>query len=1247
MEGLRTPTTMEFSGNISKNWSTWIQKFNLYMKASGKDKEEDESIKVAILLHLIGDEGIEIYNTFKLRSSAKLADVIDKFKKYCEPKKNLIYERYKFLSWNQKEGQSLTQYILELKTKVATCEYEKDMEMVRDKLIMGICDNHLREKLLQIEDLTMAKAEEICQIFETSRKQTTEMGNKGMEMAMDAIQEDSRKNRGNFDRNKISNSNFNKKNQVHLICKKCNLNHEKNKCPAYGKICRFCKKMNHFETCCIKKKFLKSKKREVNEINEEFIDSDSSDNFLLETVNIVETENDIVENISELNIINEITENVKINDKIVCFKVDTGAQCNILPANVFQSLIKSKKSGSGLQINKNQKVNLVAYGGSKLDVRGSIHINCNIRNKVYNLKFLIVEEQGKPILGLETSMKCNLITVVDSVGVGLSGQLRAIFTEYKSVFEGIGTFPGKPHRLVLSHNSVPIAHAARRIPKSLFPEFIKSLYNLEKHGVIAKQSEPTDWVNNIVVTEKNKKIRICLDPSDLNKCLKREQFQIPSPEEILGDLAGLKYFTIADLKDSFYQVKLDPESSKLCTFATPLGRYKFLRLPFGINTSAEIFQRKNSEIFGDILGNKIYIDDLIIAGSTEEEHDRILKKVLDRAKECGITFNKNKFQYKKTQVKLLGYIVSENGIEVDPNRVDAIVKLEDPKNKKELLRFLGMVKYLSKFIPNLSQITSPLRELTRDNVIWHWDRPQSDALKYLRKLLTSAPILRHYDIKKPIVIQSDASIEGFGACLLQENGVVAFASRTLTDAEKRYATIERELSAIVFAVERFNYYCYGRTVEIQTDHKPLVNIFKKSINKISSRLQRLLFRLFKYDLNVTYLPGKQMLVADMLSRAAVKMKNSDKIEDILVHSNVINNLPMSNKNKEEIEKYISQDENLIKLKAFSEKGWPKRVNKLSEELQKFSQIKEEIFIADKFIFFGDRLIIPAQLRLKFLKILHKGHMGINKCRTRAQECIYWPGISRDIATLVSKCSVCNRFRKNNSKLPILQHSITNRPWEKLASDILTFKNNDYLVIVDYYSRWLELKKLKSKNISQIIKIFNKVFSVHGYPDIIVTDNVPFNSYELKSYLNERNIKLINSSPNYPRSNGLAEKAVNVAKNMLRKCDLENGDINSYLFNYRNTPSPDFGLSPAQLLLSRRLKDDIPVMDHLLQPIALNKKFIREKFENRRLKQKNYYNRHVKNLAEGKIGDRVLFKYKMFGKKERLLIYVRNHDLIML
>lgn len=226
-----------------------------------------------------------------------------------------------------------------------------------------------------------------------------------------------------------------------------------------------------------------------------------------------------------------------------------------------------------------------------------------------------------------------------------------------------------------------------------------------------------------------------MDPSDLNKCLKREQFQIPSPEEILGDLAGLKYFTIADLKDSFYQVKLDPESSKLCTFATPLGRYKFLRLPFGINTSAEIFQRKNSEIFGDILGNKIYIDDLIIAGSTEEEHDRILKKVLNRAKECGITFNKNKFQYKKMQVKLLGYIVSENGIEVDPNRVDAIVKLEDPKNKKELLRFLGMVKYLSKFIPNLSQITSPLRELTRDNVIWHWDRRMLGCSKILEKAI--------------------------------------------------------------------------------------------------------------------------------------------------------------------------------------------------------------------------------------------------------------------------------------------------------------------------------------------------------------------------------------------------------------------------------------------------------------------------------------------------------------------------------
>lgn len=1215
MEGFRPPNTMEFSGNVIRNWNTWYQKLELFMEATGKD-QASENQKIAILLNLIGDEGIEIYNTFKVdKKTAKFKEVVKLFKDYCEPRKNVVYERYKFLNANQKEGQTIESFITELKSLVVSCEYKDEDDMVRDKLVMGIRDNGLRERLLNEKDLTIKKARDLCTVCEASRREMQEMARNNETITVDRIQKKKRMEASN-DWRKGNATTYDKMAPLEntFDCERCATNHRRGKCPAYRKRCNYCGKLNHFEATCI---FKKQHEKKINAVEKGWDEEDDDEELLINSISVDKIETSQ----------NEIVEDVVINNLVVGFKVDTGAQCNILPVNEYEKCIKNQARKYRTEEVKNVK--LVAYGGSKIQVKGLVELDCEVRGKKTKLAFYIVDSNSKPILGLETSLRCNLIKVVDTITNASLGTKEEVIKQFSKAFEGLGKFPGNPYEFTLKEDSKPCINAARKVPKSLLGQFKVALEKLENAKVIKKVDEPTDWVNSFVLVEKpNKTVRICLNPVDLNNAIKREHYQIPSPEEIISELEGKNVFSVLDLKDSFYQIELNEASSKCCTFATPFGRYRFTRLPLGINTAAEVFQRKNTEIFGGILGNQIYIDDLIIAGVNEREHDEVLKRVLEAAQKHGITFNKKKFQYKLNEVKLLGFIVSKEGVQIDPARIDAIIRLENPKDKKGLLRFLGLVKYLGKFLPKLSDLTAPLRQLTREDALWQWEEIHSITVKKIKKMLTNAPILKHFECDKPIIIQCDASKDGLGACLLQNDRPVAYASRSLTDCEKRYAPIECELSAILFAAEKFDFYIYGRAVTVNTDHKPLVSIFKKDINKVPARLQRMRLRLMKYELEVSYLPGKEMFIADTLSRAALKDKVSeDKEMAYLVHS-IARTLPLTENKRKEFTQATKDDINLKTVLGYVKNEWPKSSKNLNSKLKAFHKIKEEISELEGLLFYGDRVIVPELLRSNVLKQIHEGHLGITKCKERAKERLYWPGMSSDITALIMGCEICESVRNMNAKLPLLPHKIPNRPWEKVGTDLLEFRGKDYLVVIDYYSKWVELRSVRGKTANDIKKTFNSIFAYHGFPDVIMADNMPFNSYEMRRYLSDNNVNLITSSPHYPRSNGMAEKAVNIAKTALKKCYNEAGnldDLDMFLLRYRNTPIPDIGLSPAQMLFSRRLKDNLPISSSLLTPKIVNKNKLQQTLKERQSKQKFFYDRNTRSLTGGNVGDKVLFK----------------------
>ena len=498
-----------------------------------------------------------------------------------------------------------------------------------------------------------------------------------------------------------------------------------------------------------------------------------------------------------------------------------------------------------------------------------------------------------------------------------------VVEEFPDVFTGLGCMAGSYH-IELDDTVAPVIHPPRRVPYSLLDKLKKKLEELEGKDIIQKVDRPTPWVNSLVIVEKRDgSLRLCLDPRDLNKAIRREHHRIPTTEDIASRLSGKKLFSIVDEKDGFWQVRLDDESSHLCAFNTPYGRYRFKRMPFGISSAPEVFQKKNETIFGDIDGMKVIFDDIIVAAKDDHEHDEIMRKLLQRARDANVKFNPAKLQYKVSEVKYMGNIVSESGLKPDAEKVRAIIQMPPPQNREELQRFLGMVNYFSQFIPNQSEITAPLRSLLKKDVTWNWFQEHAQAVEHLKDILSSQPVLKFFDPSKPIKLQVDASKSGLGACILQDGHPIAYASRSLIQAEEHYAQIEKELLAVVFGCERFNHYVYGRPVDVLSDHKPLVSITKKPLVSSSPRLQRLLLRLQKYEVNITYVPGKHMHVADTLSRACLNEQPTDadltNDMEVMVHS-LIANLPMTQEKLAQMKSATAQDDDLQMLSKIVKDG---------------------------------------------------------------------------------------------------------------------------------------------------------------------------------------------------------------------------------------------------------------------------------------------------------------------------------------
>ena len=473
------------------------------------------------------------------------------------------------------------------------------------------------------DNLNLANAVKICQAAEATQRQINTLGDDTLNAHSSSVHYC--KTKGRKQRKQPNEAQRPATTNYMQKCGNCGTAHPPRKCGAYNKACNNCGKLGHFSKVCRSPKISKGKIRYVSQNVHEASDSTSECDFYIGMVK--SSDND--------NIGLKWSEDLRVNDKLLNFKLDTGSDINIIYRDdymLLQPRPKPRKSG----------IVMKAYNDKIIPSIGVCRVNVRYKNRTIQTTMEVVPDQGPSLLGSIDCERLGLVKPVNTVGQAKKTMNAEIQQKYPELFKGNGSLPGT-HSFVLKDGSTGVIHAPHRVAFAKRPKLKDELDRHMKLGYLAKVNEPTDWINSMVMTEKkNGDVRICIDPKDLNMAIKREHFQIPTKEEILGELAGAKYFSKIDATAGFHQIELDEKSSMMTTFNTPFGRYRYLRLPMGICSAPEVFHKTVNQCIEDLDGVCVYMDDIIVWGSTIEHHDERLEKAVKKLVQIGLRLNKDK-----------------------------------------------------------------------------------------------------------------------------------------------------------------------------------------------------------------------------------------------------------------------------------------------------------------------------------------------------------------------------------------------------------------------------------------------------------------------------------------------------------------------------------------------------------------------------------------------------------------------------
>ena len=1184
--------------DLSEAMSLFKQKMSLYLEDEEITNDAAKARKISIG---VCDEGLRRLNASGLSATDKKKS--DKLWKFFEDQLklnvNFRIHRLQLMQFRQKAGESIDDFVSRARTLGLKCQFtDEDLtERVIELIIASTPHEPFRNWLYSkavgtpLDDILTEGRK--FEAFAAGNTQLQQLSTQQTD-AINAVSHNNQASRGR------------------RPCPNCDLVHQPRKCPAYYDECAACGSKGHWEKCCRKtRKGQRSQSRrgrqrptsrnrnmsrhrrnngqkqnrdprrepQVDVLNQE--DDSPNENFYSKqfsaiTINTVRSEAFVTLKIKPP----DLTD----NDHLLKLKVDTGASGNTLPLHTFRQMYGNSPAELRRLTSAND-VTLTSYSGNIIPCLGTIVIPCQHKTSHWlPAQFYVVDVTGPPILGLPSSEELKIVSIhIDVLNRHTNKSNNRIQSvdhlkqTYPNQFDTIGNFPGKA-KLLLKDDAEPSIDAPRKCSIHIKDTLKAELDKLVECKVLRKVEEHTDWCSSLAFSiKKDGSMRICLDPQKLNDSLKRCPHRIPTVEELNPQFAGAQFFSKLDAKAGYWSVHLEEESQLLTTFRTPFGRYCWRRLPFGLCVSQDIFQARMDDILENLTGVISIADDVAVVGRTEEEHDQNLHNLMLRAAEKGLVFNSKKCAIKQKSITFFGNIYSCNGVQPDPSKIRDIQNMPEPTNKDDIQRFMGMLNYLAPYIPRLAESAYPLRDLLKKDVPWTWDENYSKCYQDLKSMITTEACLIYYDAKETLSLEVDASQKGLGVALVQNDKPIAFGSKTLTECQSRYSNIEREMLAIVHGIQRYHTYLFGKPFIVVTDHKPLVTICSKPIHTAPPRLQRMLLKIQGYQYTITYRPGPQMVMADVLSRLPNPDNNAPVKLDEHVDCLNIAMINFSPEKQDQLRHETAKDPALCFLRDVIIRGWPDKIKELQPSIRAYWSYRDELSVESGIVVKGRQVIIPESLKNDILRQLHNGHQGIEKTRRLARDCVYWNNINLDIEKLCKSCTTCAKHQDGNPKEPLTPHETPTKPWQYLASDLFEANGKHYLLIVDRYTKFPIMEELStpasSKQIADRMRLYMSLF---GRPEEVMTDNGPqYTGQAFKRLLHDWSVRHITSSPHYPRSNGFIERHVRTIKATVKKCLEDGEDPHKGLLNIRATPLDSELPSPAEMMLGRSIATMLP------------------------------------------------------------------------
>lgn len=835
--------------------------------------------------------------------------------------------------------------------------------------------------------------------------------------------------------------------------------------------------------------------------------------------------------------------------------LDSGANRTILGGTGWEIL-----SSIGLMPDKKINPLCSVANGSSVPSLGTITLPIKLKDKVTVVDVLVVPEiPHTMILGVDFWKAVGIIpdifrgefqfsaidlATVQTTNSVLQTKMDLTYEQRQKLDKLVTEFSGSGKLGMAKEAQHRIVTLAEPIKQRYYPvspvmqqHIDVELDKMLKLGVVEKSRSA--WSSPILlIRKKDGTYRFCIDFRKVNKVTERDAYPLPYVSSILDRLRDAQFITSLDIKTAYWQIPMEETSKQYTAFTVPnRGLFQFTRMPFGLHNAPATWQRLIDHVLGPELEPFVfvYLDDVIICTSSFDQHIEVLENVLRRLREAGLTLSPDKCNFCKSELKYLGYVVNSKGLLVDPQKVDAILRIPVPKSVSEVRRIMGMASWYRRFIPNFSSVIAPLSSLLRKNHKFFWDEFCDTALTTIKDYLVSAPILTCPDFTIPFTVQTDASGFGIAGVLSQtvdgNEHVICYISRSLTKQEQNFSVTERECLAVLWSIEKLRPYLEGSRFTVITDHHSLV--WLNNLPQPSGRLSRWLVKIQQYDFEIIHRKGKEHVVPDALSRA-VPILDELKIPLATIEVAPINAALPNTPSDRWYEAMIKR----VQQKPITYSNWKVLNNVLYKHVKgDYPDLRDQ---TDNW-----KQVIPKPGRKDILKLYHDeptaGHLGIFKTFKRIAQMYYWPKLKADVTRYVSHCVICISHKPEQRKPAGLmtRHPIVDKPWQMVSTDLvgpLPRSSQGYtyiLVVADCFTKFVLFFPLRAATAVAVTqRIEDNVFLMFGAPQYVLCDNgVQYRSNIFKKMVSSYHSKIVYNANYHPQANP-TERINRVMKTML-------------------------------------------------------------------------------------------------------------------